>query len=348
MIVKCPECATGYSIPENLVTDKPKKMRCSRCKHVFTLVRRAETAPSGYEEFTGSQHLPSEFAFLRAAPPEPPAAPEDAPPAAEPPAADVTVEEGAPPTAQDETDQPAAAPAADAPVSAAYYAGRYGAPRAPEATPAPRANEAWEEEVPLELEVYSIPTEQRSRGAQAFGKLVFVLIAIALVLFGFVLIRNDFSLSLSELDAQISFAFSGGERDTTSEEARYVDAVVKARTLIDAAGGGKYLVVTGDAFNRGFTGLGRIILRGRLVTAAQETAAEVRAPCGKMIDDETIKMTPKGAMPGHYRSKNGELYNCVISANGSTAFQMVFQEVPPDWEKSLTLEIKPVAAQMAD
>ena len=81
MIVKCPQCGTGYSIPENVIGEKPKKMRCSRCKNVFTLMRRHDHAPSGYEEFTGQQHLPQEFAFLKAR------APEEAPPADQAPTA---------------------------------------------------------------------------------------------------------------------------------------------------------------------------------------------------------------------------------------------------------------------
>jgi predicted Zn finger-like uncharacterized protein len=349
MIVKCPQCATGYSIPENLITDKPKKMRCSRCKHVFTLMRKQDRAPSGYEEFTGQQNLPQEFAFLKAA------APEEAPPAEQQPAAqpapDVAeqpAESGAPPSPAEPGTEAAAPqapataqPAPAAGVSAAYYAGR-GAP-----APAPR-HEAWEEEMPLELSGYSIPTEQRSRGAQAFGKFVGILILIGLLFFGFVLFRNDFSLSVSELDAQIGYAFSGEKRETISDEARSVDVVVSARTPVKAADGASYLVVTGDVFNRGFTGVSRVILRGRLVTGAQEVVAEVRAPCGKTIDEETIKMTPKDALSGHYRAKTGELYNCVISADGSTTFQMVFADVPADYEKSMRVEIAAVSAKMAE
>lgn len=350
MIVKCPQCATGYSIPENLITDKPKKMRCSRCKNVFTLMRRHDKAPSGYEEFTGSQHLPAEFSFLKSSQPD--QSPQTSDPAVEPPptdgettaeaqfpaagdAASAVPEEQAP--AHPRAGQPAAA--AQPPVSAGYYATRRGV--------AP-AQEAWEDETPLELSVYSIPTETRSRGAQAFGKFLFFVFALGVLFFVFVLVRNDFSLSLSKLDAQIGYAFSGAKPEVISEEARRIDVVVSAKTLIKAANGASYLIVTGDVFNKGFTGASRIILRGRLVTAAQETVAEVRAPCGKTVDEETIKMTHKGAMSGHYRTKTGELYNCVISVDGSSAFQIVFDDVPDDYEKSLNVEITAVTARMAE
>jgi len=353
MIVKCPQCATGYSIPENLITDKPKKMRCSRCHNVFTLMRRHDKAPSGYEEFTGSQHLPAEFAFLKSSQPDqsPQASAPDveqvpsdreAPAAVQPlpggDAANAVPEEQA--AAHPSGDQPTAAPRPESPpVSAGYFASRHGAAR---------AEETWEQEVPLELSGYTISIETHSRGAQAFGKFVFVLIGLGVLFFGFVLFRNDFSLSLSELDSQIGYAFSGEKREVIPEEARSVDVVVAKRSLVDSASGAKYLIVSGDVFNRGFTGLSRIILRGRLVTRAQEAVAEVRTPCGKTVDDETIKLTPKGAMSGHYRTKNGELYNCVVSASGSTVFQIVFDDVPADYEKSLNVEITAVSAQMAD
>jgi len=35
MIVRCPECSTGFNLPDNKVTEKPVKLRCSKCSHVF-------------------------------------------------------------------------------------------------------------------------------------------------------------------------------------------------------------------------------------------------------------------------------------------------------------------------
>jgi predicted Zn finger-like uncharacterized protein len=344
MIVKCPQCSTGYSIPENLITDKPKKMRCSRCKNVFTLMRRHDKAPSGYEEFTGSQHLPQEFAFLKTAPPDesPPlaAAPATEQPATAPDTAAEPRTDGEGPPGPEVAPTSAAsappAPSSPPPVSAGYYTGRQGFAPAPE---------AWEAEMPLELSGYTIPVETRSRGAQAFGKFIFVLIVIGVLLFGFVLFRNDWSLSLEDLGAQITYAFSGEKHEKIPEEAQSVDVVISARKLVTARSGEKYLIVTGEVFNRGFIGLSRIVLRGRLMTGAQERTAEVRAPCGKTIDEATIKMTPKGAMGGHFRTKEGALYNCVISADGSTPFQLIFDDVPPEYR---TLEVVPVTAQVAE
>ncbi len=67
MNIKCPNCQTAYVVPDGKVGNKPKKMRCSRCNEVFTVKRRNEKTPGGYQEFTGRhESLPREFAFLKA------------------------------------------------------------------------------------------------------------------------------------------------------------------------------------------------------------------------------------------------------------------------------------------
>jgi predicted Zn finger-like uncharacterized protein len=68
MNIRCPRCATSYTVPKGKIGEKPRKMRCSKCKEVFTVTRRDASTPDGYEEFTGKQDaLPDEFAFLRSA-----------------------------------------------------------------------------------------------------------------------------------------------------------------------------------------------------------------------------------------------------------------------------------------
>lgn len=47
MIIRCPECSTGFRLPEEQVTPKGVKVRCSRCRHVF----RVRTDAAGEVEF---------------------------------------------------------------------------------------------------------------------------------------------------------------------------------------------------------------------------------------------------------------------------------------------------------
>ncbi|RAL24788.1 hypothetical protein DL240_00835 [Lujinxingia litoralis] len=35
MIIRCPECSTGFNLPDERVSEKGVKLRCSRCSHVF-------------------------------------------------------------------------------------------------------------------------------------------------------------------------------------------------------------------------------------------------------------------------------------------------------------------------
>ena len=39
MIIQCPECSTGFNLPDKHITPKGAKLRCSRCSHVFRVRR---------------------------------------------------------------------------------------------------------------------------------------------------------------------------------------------------------------------------------------------------------------------------------------------------------------------
>lgn len=44
MLVQCPSCSTTYKVSDNLITTPSPTLRCSRCKHIFVLGTKAETA----------------------------------------------------------------------------------------------------------------------------------------------------------------------------------------------------------------------------------------------------------------------------------------------------------------
>ena len=153
----------AYNFPENMIGEKPRKMRCSRCKNLFTIARRAEAAPSGYKEFTGQHHLPGEFAFLKESPAkEAPPQPEEPPPQLVQPAppapipAQLAPRAPAPPT---DTAKPASPQSPSVPE---IYSG---------------AASAWETEVPLDLGGFAISNEIPAKG-QAIGKLIFVVVVL--------------------------------------------------------------------------------------------------------------------------------------------------------------------------
>jgi len=63
MIVKCEQCQTRFKIPDEKVTDKGVKVRCTKCGHTFRVTRESAASPSGTS--------------LPAVPPPPGAAPSD-------------------------------------------------------------------------------------------------------------------------------------------------------------------------------------------------------------------------------------------------------------------------------
>jgi hypothetical protein len=57
-----------------------------------------------------------------------------------------------------------------------------------------------------------------------------------------------------------------------------------------------------------------------------------------------MKATEKGKVEEHYR-KNGEMLNCAIKSNSSGAFQLVFEDLPSDYDSSFKVEVKVIYAQ---
>jgi predicted Zn finger-like uncharacterized protein len=382
MIIKCPQCSTGYNIPEKLIADKPRKMRCSRCHHVFTIARRSEAAPTGYEEFTGRQHLPDEFAFLREARPSqapaPPATGEAPQPSAPPDglydsvagaAADreetipleprivsgPTREPATPPQPPPEpqesptaaTPEPAPAPEPAPMAEPAAEPATVQSQRGSSVSDIYGITSAWEMEAPLELDGYTItdvPQATATSGSgQAVGKVMTVIVALVVLFFVFVAWRNDWSISFSDLPAQIGFAFSGDSSDSISAEARDIEVTVIERRLVIADDKATYLVVTGTVFNAATVGRNQVVLRGRLTDLTGELRDEARGPCGKVVDDEAIKATSRGAIAGHFRS-GGSLVDCVVKPEGENVFQLIFENVPLDYSPDFNVEVVAVTA----
>lgn len=96
MIVACPNCQSKYNLPEEKIAPTGSKVRCARCKHVFTAM------PPGKD-------FDTELDALAAAEPQaaPKPAPKPAPQAAEP--------EAAPKKMPWDDDEPAEVPGAGAP-----------------------------------------------------------------------------------------------------------------------------------------------------------------------------------------------------------------------------------------
>jgi hypothetical protein len=199
-------------------------------------------------------------------------------------------------------------------------------------------------EAPLELAGYAITEEESATSTgQTVGKLMTAIVVLVVIFFVFVAWRNDWSISLGDLPTQIDIAFSGGETDAIPDEAKDIDVMVTERRLVIAEDKATYLAVTGTVFNNASVGRNQVVLRGRLIDLTGELSDEARGPCGKIVEDDAIKATAKGAIGGHFRS-GGTFDDCVIKSQGENVFQLIFENVPLDYSPDFTVEVIAVSA----
>jgi predicted Zn finger-like uncharacterized protein len=358
MIIKCPQCSTGYDIPDTLLTDKPRKMRCTKCKNVFTVVKKSENSIDGYVEFTGRQYLPSEFAFLQQE------------------SSSFEKNNSSHDSAREPKQQPQAETAAlpsepgAQPASAAQPA-----PAAPQAEPSVKEQgntavsvrsksekqrfrpvsqpaeslfnsnvkspASWEIEDPLELGGYTMA--ESSGTVQTIGKIVFGFILLIIGFFIFVAARNGWTLSTLELSDQIAFAFSDKTLEALPDTVKKIEATVSKKSIITGRNNKLFLSVVGEVINNNPTSRSHIIVKGELIDSNGNTRAMTRVPCGRVTEEDVIKKTKAGSVALLYRS-GGDLYNCHIGPDDSTIFQIIFENVPSDYNAAFKVKVTPVAA----
>lgn len=360
MIIKCPQCATGYNIPDKVLSDKPRKMRCAKCKNMFTVARRAEKTPQGYMEYTGGHQLPAEFAFLQAQPSLTPDAaptvplpvlekeeslpsPESSPaPNMPPPPQTPAVQEA---QRAQQVDELAAAQgcAAQAAIEELRQGG--GTPignSLPAETMFGANSSAWEVEAPLELGEYSVAAQEPPKDNQMVGKIVFGIFVFLVSVFVFVAFRNNWKLSLSQLPDQVAFAFSGEATESFPDAVENMEAMVVTRKVI-AGKKATFLSVSGDITNNNPGSRSNVIVRARLYDGNGDMRGEAKMPCRRSVEDKLLKTTAKGALAAHFLT-NGKVHDCSISPNGSALFQVVFDDVPDDYDASFQIKVQIVSA----
>ena len=347
MIIICPQCSARYKIPDSSIGANPRKLRCAKCKKAFIVARRVSIPPGGFDDFDyeeltqrESSSLPDEFAFLTRtsmAPPDGSPAPPSPGEASQAPLVPDAEPRGEPtvPTKMEfeESEAPSAEPESEPVVDIETEP-----PQEPRKSVVPE----WEEEDPFDLTGFDF--DQQNERNKRIGKIVTAVIAVVAVLLLFVAYRNNWSLSMPKLGEQISFAFGGGERDNIPEEAWQLDAYMDSRQTILGPEKRAFLAIVGGVVNNDVAPRSRILLRGRLYDARGDLRSEVTAPCGHSLTEKEIKATKKGSMEAHYR-KDGEFKDCSIKANSSGAFQLVFEDLPSDYDSSFKVEVKAIFAK---
>jgi predicted Zn finger-like uncharacterized protein len=205
--------------------------------------------------------------------------------------------------------------------------------------------QAWETEVPLDLDRFAV--ESSSGTAQAVGKLMTILTVVIVAFFIFVGYRNGWSLSYDEIGKQVSIAFSLEQNEKPPKEAESIEVTVDERRMLFRNKDEPMLVVTGKVFNNAPLYRTHIVLRGRLFDARGEMRSQIRFPCDKIIEDAKLKEASRGTVANFFK-KEGELHNCTIPGESNTFYQLVFEDVPPDYDESFSLEVDPIYARARD
>ncbi len=343
MIIRCPQCSARYKIPDSSIGANPRKLRCAKCQKAFIVARRVSIPPGGFDDFDyeelttrESSSQPDEFAFLTRtslAPPEAKGAPQipQGPPSA--PLVPDRKPQGDPtePAVMD-FEEPEARSTKQAADNAI----------AQQQTPRQSVVPEWEEQDPFDLAGFDL--DQQNERSKKIGKLVTVVIVVAAMLLVFVAYRNNWSLSMPNLGKQIGFAFSGGEREDIPEEATDLEAFVDSRQTILGADKRAFLAIVGGVINNDSAPRSHILLRGRLFDGSGDMRSEAKAPCGHSLTEKEIKTTAPGKMEHRYQ-KDGQFLDCTIKSNSSGAFQMVFDDLPADYNSLFKVEVRAIYAQ---
>ncbi|MBN2803969.1 MAG: zinc-ribbon domain-containing protein [Deltaproteobacteria bacterium] len=362
MIIKCPQCETGYNIPDQVLTEKPRKMKCAKCQHLFTVVKRSSITPKGYTEFTGAQELPPEFAFLRANQPVE-SSPEPKKIVSIDSAEDTSVGRAPAPPQSVKSD-----PANDSISQSAPVQGKSeistdgnisissndndlvigGANPVGRSMPATAmfgdTTSAWEIEAPLELGSYSMTPEiHHSRAGQITGKIFFIAGLMITGLLIFTAYRNSWTFSIFDIREEIAFAFSDEPTENLPPAVENIDVSILDKKIVMSQQGDAFLVIAGEVVNNNPAVREHIIIRGKLYDADGKLRSSQRMPCGKVIDEKALKKTDKGEAAALFRD-NGVIYNCSISSDDSTLFQIIFEDVPDDYNAMFNVKVQAVAA----
>ncbi len=201
---------------------------------------------------------------------------------------------------------------------------------------------AWETEVPLDLTHFAVSDTQAH--GQIMGKVVTLLIVAFSLFLVFVAYRNAWSLSLSDIHNQVGFAFSGEEMEELPDAVEGLETTLEDRRLILRKNKRPLLVVTGKVFNNTLTTRTHIVLRGRLVDDRGKIRLQTRIPCNKLIKDTKIKRARKGSIKKYYRTK-GKLHNCSIKGEQNGVYQLIFENLPRDFDETFNVKIKPFSAR---
>jgi hypothetical protein len=313
MRFRCPRCHTGYELPwEDLPTPgdekTPYKLKCVRCKCIFMMT--VELVSASMQDTAEQSEK------------------------------DVYYELISPGTTTDEEPQKAVQGESTRKI-------RYAVGPATDVTtgngPVVSETFSWEKDNTLDLSDYEIGVFRRA----AFIKSM-VWGSVAVVFIGFVLFvayRNDWSISINQLNRDIKRAFSMQTKEDISRDLVQQMTITPGKGYtLKVARGATVGVISGEIQNNTTSDVSHVLLEGRIVDSAENTVGTVIVPCGVKPTDQRLRKARAARIPNMYLKK-GVVRNCSIRSGYSKPFKVIFHEMPRNSASTFTFRVVPHSAE---
>ncbi|MBW2260811.1 MAG: zinc-ribbon domain-containing protein [Deltaproteobacteria bacterium] len=366
MVIRCPQCATRFKVADHLIGGKPVKLKCSKCKCVFTFQRKSEPVRSESASHPRMPVVkPRPGAVIGAPTPEPrskkmigaPAAPQPEPPreakAGAPPEPAPAIEESFESFEQEEPEPEEMKARGELPVvedgpTAVYEVAleRQAGVAAPVASPpdvTPQAVEPASEPPPaasqpsvsgpaLTLDDVLPAPEPPSRTGRAVGILSAVLLGLILMFGLFVMWRNtwDFTALTQDPIHAIRVSLGLAPRVIVSPDAKGIDAAVvewfRARTVGDH----ELLVVSGEVLNTTLFPKVMVLVEVAIVNSQGVSVFEQEAVAGiTLLTKEEMAGKSVLEIREQFQADEKRARSWEIRADRKANFQAFFTSYPP-------------------
>jgi hypothetical protein len=177
--------------------------------------------------------------------------------------------------------------------------------------------------------------------------LVFVFILIVLLLILMFLVyaarRSGGDTPLDALPEQVKIALLGGGEHSWKDELQGLEIKVKEGYKLTIRDKAPVLVVKGSVSNPGDVTRTKILLEGRIVDKEGGVRFVARAPCGKVLSDKRLKRTKRGKFSTLFTRKK-EFLDCTLRPGEEKTFQMIFDDIPKDYDEEYTVQVKTLLA----
>ena len=169
-----------------------------------------------------------------------------------------------------------------------------------------------------------------------------VIVALLVVVFLSLAARTSGEDSaFAELPAQVQVALFGADEEGIATAPEGLILTMDKGYKLVRRNQSSILVVKGRIRNPGPTVRTRILLEGRVVGADGTIRFVTRSPCGKMFSDKRLKKTKPGKFEKLF-TKNKEFINCTLKSGEEKPFQMIFDDIPKEYDEAYTVQVKPL------